>query len=94
MLQEHALHAHRLVLAQPLDDLLGRAAQPAVRAAEPARAIARACAASSAPSASPCMSENVSVAGSRPASSQAARRRPRAAAASSGVACTTLYSAA
>ena len=40
------------------------------------------------------MSEKVSVAGSRPASSQAGPQAPRAAAASSGVACTTLYSAA
>ena len=93
VLEEDALHAHRLVLPQPLDDLLGRAAHPALGAAEPPRAIVGLRPAS-APSASPCMSENVSVPGSRPAASQAARSRSRAAPASSGVAWTTLYSAA
>ena len=40
------------------------------------------------------MSEKRSVSGSRPIAVHASRSRPRAAAASSGVWCTTLYSAA
>ena len=108
VLEEHALDARRLVLAQPGDGLVGRADDPVagelggvrVRVStrlpwrRPTCSARRATSSRSAPTTTPVMSETTIVDGSRPTSRQASWIAWRFSAASSGDAKAKLYSSA